>query len=832
MPKTRFLLAGFCAVAISATCAHAQIQGEVTTARDLIEQMDQYYQRVLPDTKPETVKGSGYKPFKRYEWFMETRLGNDADIPVGARGQAFDKLQEMSARGSFPSWFSLGPTNVAGRCLAIAVDPTNSNIVYAGFASGGIWKTTDGGVSWTPLGDNLPSMSVSALALDESNPSTIYMGTGEGWGNVDAIHGVGILKSTDGGATWNTTGFTYAIASGLDVFRLEYEETTGVLLVAAENGLWRSTDGAATFTEVMESGDWRDVKLKPGTTDTYYAISRGWTGQRGYKSTDGGVTWTQMAGGAPNTGVGNGRLAVTPANPNYVYWSFDVAGAGIRIYRSTDSGANWTQRSSVVHDGGLGQGWYDLSIAVDPQDADIVTSGGVELYRSTNGATSFSQIATNVHVDHHEAVYDPSDPERMWVGSDGGVYLSSNGGQSFIPRNTGLVTLQFYAMNQSMTSTNLAFGGTQDNGTWRFLGSPSFGQVLGGDGFECEISLDNQLVFAEVYNGFHYRSTTGGSGFTPSNSGISEDGPWQTPTHMDYSSNTTWTGHNAQIWRTTNNGGSWGSVLASGLGGGRSIDQSYNNPDYVYCIGGARIFRSTDHGASFTQMAQLSVGNTLTDITVHPDNPDIAMVCTGSYSGSVPRVLRTTDGGTNWTDMTNNLPGEGAQSITYKYDEPNIVFLGTDLGCYVSFNEGGTWEPFNVGLPFVICDDLRWHPDNFLRVGTHGRGMWEVDITGLAPSTAVDDATPEVSPLTMRVLGNPAGPNVPTSIRFGLREAGRAKIGLYDTNGRLVSLLLDREVEAKVDFIDIHTNSLPSGVYFVRLDVGPDSVTQKLVVKR
>ncbi|MEZ4649941.1 MAG: hypothetical protein R3E97_14360 [Candidatus Eisenbacteria bacterium] len=212
-------------------------------------------------------------------------------------------------------------------------------------------------------------------------------------------------------------------------------------MVAAENGLWRSTDGAATFTEVMESGDWRDVKLKPGTTDTYYAISRGWTGQGGYKSVDGGVTWTAFAGGAPNTGVGNGRLAVTAANPNYVYWSFDVSGAGMRLYRSVDSGANWTLRSTVTHDGSLGQGWYDLSIAVDPQDADIVTSGGVEIYRSTNGATSFSQIGGNVHVDHHEAVYDPSDPERMWVGSDGGVYLSTNGGQTFIPRNSGLVTL-------------------------------------------------------------------------------------------------------------------------------------------------------------------------------------------------------------------------------------------------------------------------------------------------------------------------------------------------------------------------------------------------------
>ena len=827
------ILAGATAVALSVTGVHAQISGEAKTTRDLLDEMGRYYDELLPDTRPETVAGSGYKPFKRYEWFMETRLGDAADLPVGGRLAAWESLKGMEQeRGGFPSWFQLGPTNVAGRCLAIAVDPTDSNVVYAGFASGGIWKTTDGGANWTPLGDDLPSMSVSAIAIDESNPSTLWIGTGEGWGNVDAIHGVGILKSTDGGLTWNTTGFTYAIAAGLDVFRLEYEETTGVLLAAVENGLWRSDDGAATFTEVMESGSWPDVKLKPGTTDTYYAISRGWTGQGGYKSTDTGLTWTLMEGGAPTTSVTNGRLAVSPANPAYVYWSFDINGTGIRFYRSTDSGATWTLRSTQSHDGSFGQGWYDLTITVDPQNAETVWSGGVELYRSTNGATSFSQIAGNVHVDHHEGVFDPSDPERMWVGSDGGVYLSTNGGTSYIPRNAGLVTLQFYAMNQSMTDPNLAFGGTQDNGTWRYTGGPSFGQVLGADGFECEVSTDNQLIFAEIYNGFHYRSTNGG-GFLPANSGITDDGPWQTPTHMDYSNSTrTWTAHNLQIWRTTNSGSNWTSVLGSGVGGGRSIDQSYNNPAYVWVVAGTRVFLSTDTGATFTQVSTLSTANSITDITVHPNDGLTAMVCTGTYSSSVPRVLRTTDGGANWTDMTNNLPGEGAQSITYKYDEPNIVFLGTDLGCYVSFDEGGTWEPFNVGLPYVICDDLRWHPDGFLRVATHGRGMWEVDITGLSPSTAVEPASGTLAPLTMRILGNPAGPETSSSIRFGLREAGRAKIGLYDVNGRMVRLLLDRQVEAKVDFIEVNTKTLASGVYFARLDVGEDSVTQKLVVKR
>ncbi len=836
MPKRFAPLVAVGALIFAASTSTAQITGQPETARDLIHQMSEYYDAKFPNPTREATRSSGYKPFKRYEHFMGKRLGSAADIPAGARTAAFQQLKDLEAtsdRGGFPTWFNLGPTNVGGRCLALAVDPTDSDVCYAGFASGGIWKTADGGNTWTPLGDNLPTMSVSAIQIDESNPSTIYIGTGEGWGNIDAIHGVGVLKSTDGGVVWNTTGITEPIANGRDVFMMEYEETTGVLLVAMDNGLYRSTDGADTFVEVMESGDWRDVKLKPGTTDTYYAISRGWSGQGGYRSTDEGQTWTRMENGAPITGLANGRISVTPANPEYVYWSNDVQGNGtLAVYRTTDGGDSWTLRSTPNQDNG--QGWYDLVITANPLDEEQVWSGAVAMYRSDNGGSSWTQTAAGVHVDHHAAVFDPSDPQIMWIGCDGGVYKSTNNGQSFFSRNSGLVTTQFYAMNQSMTGANLAFGGTQDNGTWRWTGSTNMVQVLGADGFECEVSNDNLIILAEIQNGSHYRSTNGGSGFQPINNGLSESGPWQTPTHMDYTnSNVVVTGHNTSIFRTTNAGSNWVNVMNGGLGGGRSIEQSWNDTNVFWCVAGVRAFVSTDNGLNWTQTATTPIsGGAINDITVHPDDGNTAIICLGTYNPALDKVQITTDGGATWNDLTNNLPGEGAQSITYDFDNPSTIFLGTDLGCYVSFDSGSNWQPFNVGLPYVICDDLRWHPDGFLRVATHGRGIWEVDISDITPTDVGENpSAPKIEPLTMRVLGSPAGEGVETSLRFGLREAGRARIDLFDANGRLVRNLLDREVPAEVDFVIVDTEALSSGIYFARLESGGHSVSKKLVVE-
>ena len=315
--------------------------------------------------------------YERYKWFTEPRLdpatGNE--IP-GMRWRAWEQLRQLEqAQGPRnSSWFNDGPANVSGRCLALAVDPTDPNTVYAGFASSGIWKTTDAGTTWVPLDDYLPTLAVSAIKIDPSNHTHIWMGTGEGWNNVDAVHGVGLLESHDAGATWNTTGFSYAISQGRDVYVVEYNPTTGTLMLGADNGLWRSLDGGATFTQLF-NGSWTDLQIKKGSTSTWFGSAHGTTAGF-YISNDDGATWTLVTNGTPTTGIANNRFALTANDTNYIYWAIDRGDqSDMSIYKSTNGGASFSDVFDGAHYGA--QGSYNLTISVDPNNKNTVYSGGV-----------------------------------------------------------------------------------------------------------------------------------------------------------------------------------------------------------------------------------------------------------------------------------------------------------------------------------------------------------------------------------------------------------------------------------------------------------------------
>lgn len=832
MRVTQTIRASLLALVVAGS-ASAQLAEPPGSARDYLEQMERHFQETLPDFRPETVKGTGFKAFQRIKWLVEPRLGEGDDLIPGARWRAWEAMEAMvseQSRADLPSWFSMGPTNVAGRTLAIEVHPTDSNIVFTGTASGGLWKSTNQGVSWTPLTDYLPTLAVGAIEIDASQPEHMWIGTGEGWGG-DFVHGIGVLESWDGGETWGYTGLSYNVSEGRDIFELEYNEATGTLICASDNGLYRSVDNGANFTAVMSAGQWKDVELKAGSTDTYFACVQGIPDDGVYRSTDDGATWTLLGGGLPTEGVANCELAVTKADPEVVYWSV-IRGSAKEVYRTTDGGDTWTLRSNQD----ATQGWYNLSLVVHQQDPDLLFSNGVRAFRSTDGGLSWQQWAGNVHVDHHATAIDPSNDSVLWFGSDGGCFVSTNGGTSFLARNAGLVTLQLYAINHSYPDLNFAVGGTQDNGTWRYTGTSSFGSILGGDGFECEVgSNDDNIVWAEIYYGEHYKSTNGGSGMAFTNSGITEGGPWQTPTHMDYDDdNTLYTGHNSIVFKTTNGGVPWyPTSMSTGLGGGRAIAQSWGQRDYLAACGGTRIFVSDDRGETFVQVTNPSVANAISDIAIHPDDPDVMFITVDTYSTAVGKVYKTTDRGASWVDFTNNLPGEPCNSIVFDHDNPDWVFVATDLGVYVSFDGGANWAPFNVGLPHVVCTDLRWHPAGYLRVGSYGRGLWEVDISGLVPSSAEEVASAEiVQPVTVRVHGNPATPDGRTTVRFGIREAGHVDLGLYDAGGRRVRTLFSGAHEARVDFAAIDTKDLGSGIYFVRMTANGYSASQKLIVEK
>jgi len=805
------------------------------TTRAWLDQMSERY-APLEDFPPQATRGTGFKPFHRYKWLVEPRLNPETgDMDPGARWKAYEELRRMEAAYGTRSetWFNVGPVNVAGRCLAIEIHPTNPNIVYAGFASSSIWKTTDGAATWTPLDDYLPTLAISAIEIDTSDPDRIWIGTGEGWGNVDAVHGVGVLVSTDAGATWGTTGLDWALSQGRDVFELEYNPATGTLMAATGSGLWRSTDQGATFTQIDAQGDWKDIELKRGSSSVMFASVNSHPAPGFYISTDDGATWTRTTTGAPTT-LGNHRFALTDADPNLILWAIATSnGTQQGIWKSTDGGASFAQ---VFGNGNhySNQGWYDLTIEIHPTNPNNCWSGGVNFYRSTNGGTGWTQFAPSIHVDHHATAFAPSNPNIFYVGSDGGVWRSTNGGSSFVDVNAGLVTMQFYAINHAETNPALALGGTQDNGTWRYNNSGSWAYVLGGDGFQCEIDRVNpSYMYAELYYGEHYASTNGGSNFVPRNSGITEDGLWETPTHMDFSNpSIIWTAHNTKIFRTTNRMGSWTWMNnPAGLGGGRNIHQCRNHPEVLVVVGGSRVWVTTDTGATWTnKTGSLVTLNAISDVHCHPDDPNTWVITVASYSTQTHQVFKTTDAGTTWVAIDDGLPEEPANTIEIDPLNPDWYFIGTDLGVYWSPNAGASWVPFNTGLPHVVVDDLRIHsPARLLHAGTHGRGMWEVDISGLGVESA-EDPRPAVEPVTLRIFGNPATDRV--TLRYGTRRPGQVRLALYDVQGRLVKPLLDEQTYGYLGALDVDVTDLPAGVYFARLSAQGSEVSQKLVIER
>ena len=839
-PRTRLWFPLF-AAAVLTVCAALPSSADdqaswPETTRDYLRMMDERY-APLVTADPTTTRGTGFKPYQRYKWLVERRLEpGQQDMTPGARWEAWQELRRMEQEKGTRSetWFNLGPANVAGRCLAIDVHPTNPDIVYAGFASSGIWKTTNGGTTWTALDDFLPTLAVGSIEIDVNNPDHIWIGTGEGWGNVDAVFGGGILESTDAGATWNTTGMSYPLSNSRAVFEIEHNPVTGTLMAATGHGLWRSTDGGVTYTQVMTTGDWMDVELQRGSTSVMFATCMASAENGFYRSTDDGLTWTRIVAGAPTTDIGNNRFALTDVDPNHVLFACANGGGTQKgIWRSTDGGLNFTQIFGAGNHYGP-QGWYNLTIDISPVSTSTVFSGGVDFYRSGNGGTSFFQTAGNVHVDHHATAWAPSNSSHFWVGSDGGVWKSTDGGTSFLDVNTGLITMQFYAINHAETDPHLALGGTQDNGTWRYNNNVNWTYVIGGDGFFCEIDrVTPATMYGELYYGDHRRSVNGGGTFFSNNTGITEQGPWETPTWMDYSNpQIIWTAHNTKVFRTTNRMDLWVDMnMPVGLGGGRSIHQCRDVPSTVVVLGGARVWVTTDSGASWTnKTGSLATGNQLSDVYCHPTDPNTWVVTLSTFSTSTyKQVSKTTDGGTTWVAIDTGLPDEPMNAIEMDPQHPDRYFVGSDLAVYYSPDAGATWLPFNTGLPHVMIDDLRLHDSaRLLRVGTHGRGMWEVDISNLGGSESVE-THPRVEPLTLRVFGNPATET--TTLRYGTREPGQLRLALYDLQGREVKLLLDRFNYGTIGAMEVDVRDLPAGVYFARLTAGKDEISQKLVVR-
>jgi photosystem II stability/assembly factor-like uncharacterized protein len=726
-------------------------------------------------------KGQGYKQFKRWEWLMSTRLMPDGKLPssdITIRNYN-DYLQTRSAGTNrltaTPNWIFSGPTtspgqnNGLGRVNCIGFHPTDVNTFWVGTPAGGLWKTTNGGASWTTVTDNLPVLGVSDIAIDPTNPNTMYIATGDGDGAISLndypgdTKSIGILKSTDGGVTWNTTGLSWSVTQLRLIRRLIINPTNPQILVAAtSNGIYRTTNGGANWTQA-QTGYFMDVEFKPGDPNTVYAASNGSSTSNAqiYRSVNGGASWTSVIS-LPN--VQRMNIAVTPSSPGLVdvlCCNFNGGLAG--LWYSNNSGASFSQyftsnnSNNLLHNsynasGAGGQGDYDLAYALSPTNANEIWLGGINLWKSTNGGTNWnlatmwapphpSQNPTSVpvtHADKHFLAFHPLAPGTLFDCNDGGLYKTTNGGNTWTDLSNGLGISQLYRIGTSATIANNVIMGLQDNGT-KELYNNSFFERTGGDGMECIIDYTNpNIEYASSQYGDIYKSTDGGDSFDSivgsGGTGVNIKGPWITPYVMHPTNNSTLLVGKSQVYRSTNGGTNWSQlgILSGADGFIFSLAYAPSNPQIIYASTATQIYKTSNGGVSWTLLnglASPTAPNTY--IAVHPTNPNLLYVTIGGYTANdkVWTVSSTNAPTTNWQNISGSLPNVPVNCIVYQNGTNGGVYIGTDVGVFYRDASSTDWTEFNSGLPRVIVTELEIsYNNNKLWAATFGRGLWSSNL--------------------------------------------------------------------------------------------------------
>ncbi|MFO0362449.1 MAG: MopE-related protein, partial [Flavobacteriales bacterium] len=705
-------------------------------------------------------RGKGWKQFQRWQWFMTPRVNeNGTRFAPDAVMKAMDESPALfSPANQLPgSWTYIGNTSVpsngggAGRVNSVRSQGNSTSILYSCAPGGGLWKTTNGGTAWTLMNtDYLSSIGISDIAIDPNNPNILYIATGDG--DAGDTYALGVLKSTDGGATWSPTGLSWTVQQTRRTSRILIDPTnSNVLIVATSNGIWRTTDAGVNWTSV-QSGNFKDLVYKPGSTSTLYAA-----GNQFFRSTNGGVTWSQITTGLPTSNVNRMSIGVSPGNADYVYilaGRSDNSGF-LGMYRSTDSGVSFSTQatspnllgwSSSGTDTG-GQAWYDLAIAVDPVDAEVVYTGGVNIWKSTNGGVNWSCNAhwygdaglPYVHADIHSLFFIPG-TTTLLVGSDGGVFRSTDGGSTYSDISSNLEIGQQYRLSVAATNSDLVLTGWQDNGTNRRNG-PSHTRVIGGDGMECIIDPGNSsIMYGELYFGYILKSTNGGNSFSTviANSGgaagtVNEDGAWVTPYVLGANPQHLYVGK-TRVYLSTDGGASFAALGTMGGGTINALAVAPSNNNVIYASKGSTLYKSTD-GNAFTTVSGMP-GQFITYIAVHNTDPNKLWITFSGWSAT-NKVWESSDGGTTWQNITGDLPNIPANCVVYTNGSNDALYVGMDAGVFYRDDNLGTWVGYNSNLPNVVIDELEIHyATNTLTAATYGRGTWRAPLYTISPVDA------------------------------------------------------------------------------------------------
>jgi photosystem II stability/assembly factor-like uncharacterized protein len=672
--------------------------------------------------------------FMRIADWVEPRVaefnGNmDALIESDFRARLL--LQKNATQRTAASWTVIGPLGRSsmsgnGRVNSIKVDPNNAATLYACTPAGQLWKSTNNGGAWAVISDGIPALGVTNVAIDPTNSNILYALTGDADQAIYHPSSRGLYKSINGGASWSPTGLNYTSGSILLCDVLVLPTNTNVILVGGTNGIWRSTNGGTNFTQVNTSSI-RELVFNPQDSKTVFAASK--TGAVLLRSYDSGITWTQMTTGLPTSTVARRfSIDVSPVDTNYVYlMATNISSAMEGFYQSIDGGTSFTQKTTTPNIPSA-QGWYDLAVVCDPTSKTTVYGAGFSVYRSIDGAATFTNISIP-HVDVHDLQFNGS---SLLASSDGGVYRYSGTGTTWSDISSNLAISQPYGIGLSATNANTIIMGLQDNGTNVTTNLSTWTARSGGDGMIAFVDKTNaNNMYCTYQNGVLRRSTNGGASF--STAWQVPNGYWVTPYLQDPQVPTTVYAGGFNLYKSIDSGVTWDSISNFGTALQiRWIDVARTNNKIIYFTTASAIYKTIDGGVNWTNVT--GTVPTTTHLCIHIDVNDPNKVYCTLAATSANQVYFTNNGGTTWTNISTGLPGSPANTIVTQVGLSDVAYCGTDLGVYYrNPATSSSWQSFNAGLPVVPVRDLEIQYNiGKIRAATFGRGIWESSLDAIA----------------------------------------------------------------------------------------------------
>ncbi len=851
-------------IAFNLTNAQQQIrptvpQIESNDFNEISKKYNQYYDELkemkIGDENP--LKGQGFKPFKRWEYFWSSRVDSNGKLP--SRKELRESYNNFKSSYLYSKankvqgpddWKPLGPFNYPGsglgRINAIAIHPTNTNIIYVGAATGGIWKSTNGGSNWAEsVTPDVYSLGISDIAICRTKPNVLLAATGDANGvGAGAGYGAfssGLLLSTDDGSSWKEINID-AISPSLEqsdriiIYSVLINHSNSSKFVVATNvGVYHSDNSGTNWTRSNDSFC-RDLKMHPTNPEILYGAFL--TGNSVYTVMR-YVNGTWFTNGAYT--INNCRrveLAVNDAHPGVCYGLSTNPDGGFRnVFKTENSGQNWSEvtptnghpnylHSSYNGQGNGGQGWYDLSIAISSKSKSVVTIGGINNWKTTDGGSTYNlksypqafQNIIRLHPDQQTLVYDSKG--TLYVGNDGGIEKSTDDGESWTNITDGLNITQYYRFGQAVNNKERLLAGAQDNNTTLKYTETLWQDALYGDGFDCDIDPNNSsIMYASRYeqsSGAFYKSTNGGQSFptailNPLASSINEFSAWVSPLTVDENNSNIYVGYQ-NVYKSTNQGSNWSRVSNFGLQAYVTITEialAPSNSNYIYVAISNQVLKSTNGGQAWNSIYTASSGLSVRSLTVNPTKPDeIYVVVSGYQNGNkVHKVV-----GSSSTNISGDLPNFPVNCVAYQKNSNDRIYIGTDIGVFTK-DANTDWKYMEDGMPQVIISELKIHyPSGMLRAATYGRGMWEIPVNDCDLDVPNVTSNVEISNNQIRVC---EGESLELTLENGNYDTFEWSTGQKSkkinptTNGKYFVSVFDnsgcetKSIELNVQFIDV-----------------------------